>query len=196
MEEEIKLGTLATRANEAHDGVISSLNKAIYYAKNAGDVLRMAKPKVGHGNWLEWLDQNFRASAETARVYMRISEHWESHILPAMEGDEGLTIEKAREIIQRPKKIIEQGVMPHAKPHAELSREHLLWNFKQWLNDIPEEGVICLHQCWEKVMVNFEDRLWDEMHKYTELGTPRRGQPENGTPCKTTQTIYIPEGTS
>ena len=182
MEAKDKLTALAARANEAHGSVVSSLRKVIHHAKDAGDALRAAKPGVGHGHWLAWLDRNFRASAETARVYMRISEYWESHILPEMETDEGLTIEKARQIIRRPTHVIEHGVMPHAQPHAELSRKHLLWNFKMWLDHIPEEGVICLHQHWEGVMRIFEDRLWEEMHKYAIFETPPRGKRPNALP--------------
>ena len=115
---------------------------------------------------------NFDASAETARVYMRISEYWESHVLPALEEDEGLTIAKAREIIRRPTQVIENGAIRHAEPHAELSRRMLAAAFKRWLVEIPEEGVICLHEHWMEVMVVFEDRVWEEMHKYAVFEPP------------------------
>ena len=71
MKSENKLRTLASRANEAHGSVQSHLRKAIHHAKEAGDALRTAKQRVGHGNWLKWLKENFDASAETAGVYMR-----------------------------------------------------------------------------------------------------------------------------
>ena len=99
MTAENKLNTLAAQANEAHGCVVSCLHRTIHHAKDAGDALRAAKQRVGHGNWLKWLRTNFEASAETARVYMRVSEHWETTILPVME-DETLTLEKARQILR------------------------------------------------------------------------------------------------
>lgn len=57
----------------AHRSVISHLHKAVCNAKEAGDALRKAKPRVGHGNWLKWLAANFDASAETARAFVKLA---------------------------------------------------------------------------------------------------------------------------
>lgn len=178
MKSETKLNNLAARANEAHSIVLSHLYKAVFHAKDAGDALRAAKPQVGHGNWLKWLKANFDASAETARVYMRVSEYWDTTILPAMDKDDAFTLERARQILRRPPSEIEDGVMPRAKPWADMSRGNLCYNFKKWLENIPEEGVILLHNCWEQVMVVFEDRVWEEMHKHAKFEIPPRARDE------------------
>lgn len=174
-----RVNRFAEQANEAHAGVLAHLRKAVYYAKEAGDSLRSVKQGVGHGNWLKWLEKNFEASAETARVYMRISEYWDTHILPVMQEDEGLTLAQAREIIRRPDGEIENGTMPHLQSHADAARSNLASCFEKWLLDMPEEGVLTLHLHWTEIMLVIEKKVWVEIHKYVVLDeppTPRRFQ--------------------
>ena len=166
---ETKLDLLAARANEAHGRTVASLRKAIHHAKEAGDALRAAKLRVGHFNWLTWLKANFDASAETARVYMRISMYWDTQLLPAMEKDEGLTNEKARQILRRPTRTsnadIENSAVPLTKPEADLMKDELTRYFKKWLADMPEIGMFCLYSIWDKVMRDVLDEVMVEMEK-------------------------------
>ncbi len=73
---------LAEQANKAHQQVIDSQVSAIHAARRAGDALNAAKKIVvrrasnGRGSWTPWLEANFKASVQTARVYMRIAKHW------------------------------------------------------------------------------------------------------------------------
>lgn len=165
METANKLATLIAQANESHASVMATFRKAIYYAKDAGDALRAAKQYVGHGNWLTWLDDNFKASAETARIYMRISEHWESMILPALQKNKNFTIEDARKILRRPPYMIETGVTPSTKCQSDLLKHELCRCFRKWLNDLPEEGIFCLDNIWDKLQRNNTHWLMEEMNK-------------------------------
>jgi hypothetical protein len=46
----------------------------IEYYRRAGEKLLEAKEQVEHGEWLGWLNKNFRLSQQTASIYMQLAE--------------------------------------------------------------------------------------------------------------------------
>lgn len=66
---------LASEINAEHQACMQAAGKAIEHAMRAGDLLSEAKSKCQHGEWQEWLAQNFDASPRTARAYMRLAEN-------------------------------------------------------------------------------------------------------------------------
>jgi hypothetical protein len=72
----LELETLVEKANTAHLRAQETATFALKYAKEAGDALREAKEQVGHGAWLDWLEGNFKGTARTAQMYMRVSARW------------------------------------------------------------------------------------------------------------------------
>ena len=42
----------------------------------AGELLSEAKAKLGHGDWLPWLEANCEVSVRTAQAYMRVGREW------------------------------------------------------------------------------------------------------------------------
>ncbi len=64
------LDILAAKIREHHKAV----GAAIVHAIKAGQLLLEAKRKVGHGNWLPWLEANCEMSERTAQNYMRIAK--------------------------------------------------------------------------------------------------------------------------
>jgi hypothetical protein len=85
---------LAARANACHERVIASVRKSLYAARDAGRALIKAKKLVGHGNWDRWKEQNFDASKETARIYMRIAREW-ADVKELMSNGQTLSISDA-----------------------------------------------------------------------------------------------------
>lgn len=64
-------------ANGRHDEFLGAMRKAIVeHARIAGAALLELKKRAGHGNWADWLRQNFSGSVETAQVYMKIAKGW------------------------------------------------------------------------------------------------------------------------
>jgi hypothetical protein len=55
-------------------GVVKGAADAVKAAMDAGDALILAKEKVGHGDWMLWLEKNCALSDRTARVYMQLAQ--------------------------------------------------------------------------------------------------------------------------
>lgn len=96
--EEKRLDELAAAANRHHKEHGLVFRTAITHARDAGRALWKAKKLVNHKGWGQWLEDNFDASAETARAYMRLAKGWEK--LPKLERDK-LTIADARKLLAR-----------------------------------------------------------------------------------------------
>jgi hypothetical protein len=69
-----ELAQLATKAKQAHAIVVNSTRIVLQHAMTAGDALKEAKSKVGHGKWLAWLEENCPdISDRTAERYMKLA---------------------------------------------------------------------------------------------------------------------------
>jgi hypothetical protein len=69
-----ELSQLATKARRAHGIVANSTKVVLQHAITAGNALNEAKSKVGHGNWLTWLEENCPdISNRTAERYMKLA---------------------------------------------------------------------------------------------------------------------------
>jgi hypothetical protein len=136
------LEELKDRAIEHHTSVLRHLRNAVWSAKQAGDVLRKIKKKVGHGNWLWWLEENFRPPSElTAQVYMRISRKWRL-IEPHWEDDHFLTLEDALQILRKPGK-------PKSANFEEDTRKQLVNMIVEDLREWTVDEISCLRDQWE-----------------------------------------------
>lgn len=100
------LETCAKGANREHREVISSIRNVVLHAKAAGEWLVKAKEKYCyHGAWTKWLKENFEASPETARAYMRVAKNWrrlirgqvESKRLTLAEALRSLRVKKSKD---------------------------------------------------------------------------------------------------
>ncbi|QDT52242.1 hypothetical protein Pan44_02510 [Caulifigura coniformis] len=112
---EQSLEALRDEANSAHNSVLSSMRDVVKFAKQAGDALTAVKKLVGHKNWTNWLtdNNNFKASPETARAYMRIARNWEK-LEPELEANPLLTLEKALAFLR-------VAALPQPEAHHEMS---------------------------------------------------------------------------
>ncbi len=71
MSELIKMppNQLAIIANEHHNHVVKHLEKTLFHAMEAGDVLAVAKAQLPHGKYQEWVRTNCHFSERAARNY-------------------------------------------------------------------------------------------------------------------------------
>jgi hypothetical protein len=67
------LETLAEEINDYHAKCEAAVGQAVAYAMEAGDRLAKVKEGLGHGEWLPWLEQNFKGTPRTAQAYMRVA---------------------------------------------------------------------------------------------------------------------------
>jgi hypothetical protein len=65
---------LAREINTEHGHVETYKHKTIQHAIRCGELLLEMKQRVGHGNWLAWVEEHFEASERTARNYMEIAK--------------------------------------------------------------------------------------------------------------------------
>lgn len=143
---------LAERANELHDEIETHLRTAVIKAKECGEVLNEAKKQAPHGTWMDWLEENFKASHQTACNYMRIAEYWDclEPIYNAPENFEGFnTIDAALKLIARyrPSKILNENI-PIIKPVNRLKelehfRKDLIKSFGYFLSDLLDVEELC-----------------------------------------------------
>lgn len=93
-----ELDELASEANKHHHECCRSMCAAIKHAHFAGQMLCSAKDRVGHGNFTEWLEENFDGSVETARVYMRVARNWQ-RLEPEVNRPRDLSLKRALDIL-------------------------------------------------------------------------------------------------
>jgi Protein of unknown function (DUF3102) len=65
---------LAREINTEHGHVEKHKHSTIQHAIRCGELLLEMKQRVGHGNWLAWVEEHFEASERTARNYMEIAK--------------------------------------------------------------------------------------------------------------------------
>lgn len=65
---------LVREINAEHGQVETYKHNTIQHAIRCGDLLLEMKQRVGHGNWLAWVQEHFEASERTARNYMEIAK--------------------------------------------------------------------------------------------------------------------------
>jgi len=94
-----ELGELAKQINEAHDQCNSAFKYTLNYAIHAGDCLNKAKAKVGHGNWLPWLENNTDVPQPTAWRYMELSKH-KNWIIANYSSLNNLTMDGALKLLK------------------------------------------------------------------------------------------------
>jgi hypothetical protein len=66
------LDALAQEINAEHRAFYGSLRATFEHGVRAGELLSAAKTLVPHGQWTEWLMENFEGAPRTAQEYMRL----------------------------------------------------------------------------------------------------------------------------
>ena len=73
LDETRSIDALAARINEEHRACEQAVISAVEHAIRAGEMLLEAKERAGHGNWGDWLRENFEGSERHAQRYMHIA---------------------------------------------------------------------------------------------------------------------------
>jgi hypothetical protein len=74
---EADLEELAVIANKFHVEAEECATSMVLAAWKSGQALLAAKVLCEHGDWLPWLETNFQASHDTARLYMLLASNYE-----------------------------------------------------------------------------------------------------------------------
>jgi hypothetical protein len=97
------LDDLASRIKAYHAQVIDAARNVVGKAISAGQLLKEAKGKVPHGEWLSWLEKHCDLSERTAHRYMQLAAN-KSKIEEALKGKSAtmatLSLNKALQVIE------------------------------------------------------------------------------------------------
>ncbi len=108
--DQVLMSDLADRINDAYAALINSAQEAIRSAIECGKHLAHAKARVGHGEWLKWLEANTKVSDRQAQKLMRLASHAEEVLANANSGAH-LTINAAlKTVSERKKSLVIQAV--------------------------------------------------------------------------------------
>lgn len=69
------LTKLAGHIQHLHQQCIAAARKTVDHAIAVGELLLQAKALVGHGAWLQWVEDNCKISESTTRRYMRLARN-------------------------------------------------------------------------------------------------------------------------
>src|SRR5215510_13302238 len=69
------LPDLGARIKEGHASVIDGKKRVVLRAIEVGGLLKEAKERVPHGQWLSWLTENCEIPERTAQRYMELADN-------------------------------------------------------------------------------------------------------------------------
>jgi hypothetical protein len=81
--------TLAEMANEAAAACEASGRKTVEHAATCGRALLAIRPQIPHGEWMEWLAENFSQSRQRAQQFMEIANCYARSNLESAETIQG-----------------------------------------------------------------------------------------------------------
>lgn len=62
--------------NCEHDLLVEGQRRGLERARRIGELLIDLKPRVGHGNWEDFVDRNFVFAFRTAQLYTKLARKW------------------------------------------------------------------------------------------------------------------------
>jgi hypothetical protein len=117
------LADLATRIKALHAQVIDSAKNVVRRAIEAGSALIEAKRQVGHGGWLQWLEEHCEVSDRTAEAYMKLA-HNRQKLEPIFAVAANMTLTQAlRAIKDKPDKGTDGSMGKYEKAQTALLKK-------------------------------------------------------------------------
>jgi len=103
------LGQLAAEINEAHAQGLAGYRTSLLHAMAVGDLLLEAKARVGHGDWLTWVDDSLEFDRRTAQRYAQLAEGREQIEVKIADDSNAtsvshLTMGEALKLVQTPRR--------------------------------------------------------------------------------------------
>jgi Domain of unknown function (DUF4326)/Protein of unknown function (DUF3102) len=115
------LEDLAVAINEEHRACEGAMQSTLAHAARAGKMLIYAKTDVPHGEWGDWLKENFEGSERTAQGYMRVYREWDS--LEKTKRVADLSLRGALKELSEPK--------PESPPWKFANAEPMPWKYAE-----------------------------------------------------------------
>jgi len=111
-----QLGDLAQRIHAEHRAVLAAVKLGAEHAMAAGDLLLKAKPRFGHGQWVDWVECNCKITKRSAQVYMQLARNRSTIEAKAQSSAlSDLSTSAALKLIAAPPKA-KNGASPPPKP--------------------------------------------------------------------------------
>lgn len=111
---------LAEQINSEHAACLKAANDALEHAMRCGELLAQAKAECDHGQWQDWLADNFAGSTRTAQVYMRLANNRDR--LAKAQSPALLTIYEATRLISDSSLVLPADVEAKLAPIATTIR--------------------------------------------------------------------------
>jgi Protein of unknown function (DUF3102) len=92
---ELALPDLAVKINDLANKAEGYARSAVDIAVATGCLLRVAREKVSHGEWDNWLTENCTLAPRTARAYMRLADNLKSLPEPERQRVADLPVREA-----------------------------------------------------------------------------------------------------
>ena len=97
------LKIIAAEIEAQHQATYRAARAAIEHAMRCGELLLDAKTKVGHGEWLPWLEANTSIGIRQAQNYMRIAKNRLKIEAANTQRDSHLPVREAVTLLAEPK---------------------------------------------------------------------------------------------
>ena len=128
------LSELAQAITREHGLANQAFKTALHHAIKAGELLKEAKAKVGHGAWLPWLQENCHVSERTAQGYMRLAREF-----PKLDS------EKAQRVADLPLRAALKEIAQERREYetyGTLANHEEEFNPDEWSDMIGELNII------------------------------------------------------
>lgn len=83
------------------------------HARRAGERLLEVKRRVGHGNFMRWVEERCTCSYATANLYMKVAKHWDDANLERVQS------------LRQAKKRLQTRHRPDAPPLRRVADEYM-----------------------------------------------------------------------
>lgn len=155
---------LIQEANFHHKEAKCAWRGALEHALKSGKALNKARYyslSWKRGLWKKWLEDNFDASPETAKVYMRVAKKWDDPRLKEArkKGIEFKSIKSVLDILQC--KPDEENRERSEREEMESLRAHLRKEFGDTLHTLCREELLFMEANWDHYAEKFLSELSD-----------------------------------
>jgi hypothetical protein len=145
--DEYELNAMIELINGAHSRCSRAFETALESAREAGVLLLKVKAKLGHGEWLPWLENNFEGTPRQAQKYMRLTENWDQILQANANSGSHLSINGALSLIAETVADEESEVVDAEIVDAEVNLESAGYTWIQGSDGEPympgsgDEGI-------------------------------------------------------
>ena len=142
--------SIADRANAEHAACLAAASDALDHAMRAGDLLAEAKSGCEHGQWQQWLADNFDGSVRLAQSYMRLAVNREQ--FAKTQTSAHLSIDSALKLLASPA-VPDDDLMALGPEWAAIADEMLNGPF------CPEDFAQPVDLTWLKTKISHQAKL-------------------------------------